>query len=211
MYFFRVLFTYLKAVPPYVYNIIFAIDALYLAYSFLKDFIQTDYFIVMLWFFIHFIVAILFLIRKPNKDTSNNILVHIVSILSVMYFYFFSFDKSIHLISEDAELILVSVGAVLTILSLLSLYKSFGILVSYREIKTKYMYRVVRHPVYLSYMVMDTGIILAYFSLINVIIFIIALSLFLLRIHYEESFLSKHKEYVEYKKRVKYKLIPLIY
>jgi protein-S-isoprenylcysteine O-methyltransferase Ste14 len=211
MCFFGVLFNYLKKIPPYIYNIIFAIEAVYLAYSFLIDFIKHYDFVIMLWFLIHFITAILFLTRKPNKGISSNIFVHIVSIASVMYFYLFDWKTDIHIIPDIIKLIVVSVGGILTILSLLSLYKSFGVLVSYREIRTKYMYKFIRHPIYLSYIVMDCGVVLAYFNLINAIVFVIAIGLFLLRIYYEESFLSNYGEYIEYKKRVRYRLIPFIY
>ena len=72
-------------------------------------------------------------------------------------------------------------------------------------------YRFVRHPMYLGYLIGQTGFVLANFSFMNVCVL---LGIFLalgLRICREEAVLSNSPEYLEYRERVPWRLLPRIY
>ena len=57
----------------------------------------------------------------------------------------------------EAGLVLVTLAACLSLASLLTLGRFFGIRPALRGLATKGPYRVVRHPMYLSYMMGDIG------------------------------------------------------
>ena len=73
-------------------------------------------------------------------------------------------------------------------------------------------YAVVRHPMYTGFSIMGFGLALGLGSWWTLILAILAVVLLALRIFFEEKMLTEELEgYLEYKKKVKYKLIPKIY
>lgn len=74
------------------------------------------------------------------------------------------------------------------------------------------LYKIVRHPMYLATIILFLSIPLILDSLISFLIFLIYPYIIIKRIKNEEKVLEKElKGYKEYKKKVKYKLIPLIW
>lgn len=81
-----------------------------------------------------------------------------------------------------------------------------------QKVIDKGLYKIVRHPMYLVTIVLFLTIPLILNSIISFIIFLIYPILIIKRIKNEEEFLEKElKGYKEYKKKVKYKIIPFIY
>lgn len=74
------------------------------------------------------------------------------------------------------------------------------------------MYGIVRHPMYIITIILFLMIPLVLNSLISFFIFLIYPIIIIIRINNEEKVLEKElKGYAEYKKRVKYRLIPFIW
>ena len=74
------------------------------------------------------------------------------------------------------------------------------------------LYGIIRHPMYLVTIILFLSIPLILNSLITLIIFLIYPIIIIKRISTEEKLLEKElKGYKEYKKKVKYKLIPYIW
>lgn len=74
------------------------------------------------------------------------------------------------------------------------------------------LYRIVRHPMYLATLVLFLSMPLVLGSLISFFIFLIYPILIIFRIIHEEKFLEKELEgYIDYKKKVRYRLIPFIW
>ena len=74
------------------------------------------------------------------------------------------------------------------------------------------MYGIVRHPMYIITIILFLMIPLVLNSLISFFIFLIYPIIIIIRINNEEKVLEKElKGYIEYKKKVKYRLIPFIW
>ncbi len=74
------------------------------------------------------------------------------------------------------------------------------------------LYRIVRHPMYLATLILFLSMPLVLGSLISFFIFLIYPILIIFRIIHEEKFLEKELEgYIDYKKKVRYRLIPFIW
>lgn len=74
------------------------------------------------------------------------------------------------------------------------------------------LYKVVRHPMYLATILLFLSMPLILNSFISFIIFLMYPFIITKRIKYEEQVLEKELEgYKEYKKKVKYKMIPFIW
>jgi protein-S-isoprenylcysteine O-methyltransferase Ste14 len=73
------------------------------------------------------------------------------------------------------------------------------------------MYRLVRHPIYLSYLVTSLGILLRHATLYNAGVALVGVVLILWRIKFEERLLAQDVTYREYMDAVRYRLIPGVY
>jgi protein-S-isoprenylcysteine O-methyltransferase Ste14 len=79
------------------------------------------------------------------------------------------------------------------------------------ELVTDGIYAYIRHPMYLSVIVMMFGVMLATLSLYGVLLYILLLIVMSVKLTYEESLWCHHtKEYEEYKKKTK-RLIPFLF
>lgn len=74
------------------------------------------------------------------------------------------------------------------------------------------LYSIMRHPMYTGFSLMGFGVALALGSWWALILAVLLVGLLIIRISYEEQMLSGELEgYNEYKKKVRYRLIPKIY
>jgi protein-S-isoprenylcysteine O-methyltransferase Ste14 len=122
---------------------------------------------------------------------------------------FFFVPGGFALLPAGEQLVLVAV--VLQILGLLSLNRSFGIVAANRAIKTGGMYRLVRHPLYSSYVVLFSGYLLFNVSAWNVFVLLLAFTFVFFRIDAEEKMLMVDPEYRAYAQKIRWKLIPFVY
>jgi protein-S-isoprenylcysteine O-methyltransferase Ste14 len=107
--------------------------------------------------------------------------------------------------------VLVFAGAVFQLIGLLSLNRSIGLVPARRELKTGGSFRLVRHPLYASYLLMFSGYLLTNFSAANLLVYCALLALLLARIGREEHHLSREADYRAYMERVKYRVIPYVF
>lgn len=108
--------------------------------------------------------------------------------------------------------IFIFVGCLFAALSWISLGTSFAILPALRKLKTVGSYRLIRHPIYLGYLLISLGTTLLLFSPINLAWFVTVACLTPVRIEFEEQTLkSAGEKYENYCQMVRYKLIPGIY
>lgn len=110
-----------------------------------------------------------------------------------------------------AAKVLVIPGFIVQIFGLLSLNRSLAIVAAKREIKTRGMYRFIRHPLYASYVLILTGYVLANTSTWNALIYTMTLGFLFVRMLREEKHLLLDPMYVQYTQRVRYRIIPFIF
>lgn len=166
---------------------------------------------VVLYFLAHLATAVLFLIRRPAVRRSPYKLSYVVACLSTFYVYLYSFN----VIAPPAAFLfgrtIMLIGSTLCLLSILSLGQYFGVLPMCRGVQMGWMYRIIRHPIYSSYILMDIGLVISYPSFTNMVLLLTALTLFICRIHYEELLMKGFDTYREYMLAVRFRLFPLLY
>lgn len=161
----------------------------------------------------YFLIAYFFATRE-DAQKMGTILESAVSIVSYCLPFFISFSGLYF--SSDGEftnvgqVFLIS-GLCITYLALLSLHKSVGIVPARRSIVTRGMYRFVRHPMYFGEIIMSIGIALIYLNFATISIVCVGFFALVLRIRWEERILSESADYVAYKQKIKYRLIPFIW
>jgi protein-S-isoprenylcysteine O-methyltransferase Ste14 len=110
-----------------------------------------------------------------------------------------------------AGLVLVTLGAVLSLVSLVTIGRFFGIRPALRGLVTSGPYRLVRHPIYLSYVIADVGYNLEEWNSITLLLVLIGWASLIYRIQAEERVISQHAEWPAYVGLVRYRLFPGIW
>ncbi|MCL2160756.1 MAG: isoprenylcysteine carboxylmethyltransferase family protein [Betaproteobacteria bacterium] len=104
------------------------------------------------------------------------------------------------------------IGMLIGIFSLLQLGKSFGVLIAVRELRTTGLYGWIRHPMYLSDIVMRLGYFLSHPTLFVGILFVASSACYVVRAILEERFwMEQEPAYVDYMQRVRHRFIPGIF
>ena len=93
----------------------------------------------------------------------------------------------------------------------LTLGRCFGLLPACRGIVVAGPYRLVRHPIYLGYLIGHIGFLLVNFSLLNVVVLGVLYVAQILRIVREERVLGISADYRSYQRRVRWRLLPGVF
>jgi protein-S-isoprenylcysteine O-methyltransferase Ste14 len=113
--------------------------------------------------------------------------------------------------SADFGRILMIAANVLAVGALLNLGRSFGILIARRRLKTRVLYGIVRHPMYLSDITLRLGYCLVYPSAGIFALAVLSAALYAARAAWEEKFLSQREDYRLYCQKVRWRFIPFVY
>ncbi len=178
------------------------------AYKHLLSFFETRTWSLLFFCAIETMVVCFYLCRNAPKSVSTNPFDWIVAVVCTFTPLLLRPEASGILPSAQW---LVFIGGFFQALSILSLNRSFALVAAKRDIKTSKMYRLVRHPLYASYILGLTGYVLSNSSLFNGVIYLITMLLLCVRMFREESHLALDQAYLEYMQKVPYRLIPFVF
>lgn len=99
-------------------------------------------------------------------------------------------------------------GLAVCVMSLFALGRSFGFVAADRGLVTRGPYAVVRHPVYASYLLIQSGYLLQSISLRNAVVMVLASGCNAGRALMEERLLARSPAYRAYRRRVRWRLVP---
>lgn len=102
------------------------------------------------------------------------------------------------------------VGTCCVVASILSLRRSFGIVPANRGVRTQGLYNIVRHPLYASELITFGGFAIANPSVWNICIWLTDCGLQFTRACAEERLLSTDPDYMQYRSRVRWRMIPRV-
>ena len=166
-----------------------------------------------IWMFValHIQCALIFAIRQPARSSTKRPVEILVTLVSLTYFLAFEVKPT-----SSAKLALLggvvtAIGSLITFIAIQCLGRSFAVLPSLRDIRTSGMYRFVRHPIYLSYIVAGLGTVMRHPSLYNASVLLVGVLLMMWRIRFEERLLTQDELYRNYMDEVRYRLIPGLY
>jgi protein-S-isoprenylcysteine O-methyltransferase Ste14 len=114
-------------------------------------------------------------------------------------------------LAMDVSGCLLLAANVLGAVTVLNLGRSFGILIAMRGVRTGGLYRLIRHPMYATDILLRVGYIVSHFSLPNLGIVLASAACYVYRAVQEEKFLSQWPEYREYREKVRYRFIPGVF
>ena len=179
-------------------------------------FLLTPTFTITDWIYVlqHFIVLGIAVARPQPKVWDYSV----ASSVAVGVAYVYPYAQVIYLRWSPghvgwpaAGLALVTLAAALSLVSLLTIGKFFGVRPALRDLVTSGPYRLVRHPIYLSYVLADIGYNLQEWNFVTLLLVLIGWASLIYRIRAEERVLSQHAGWPAYEVLVRYRLIPGIW
>ncbi len=102
-------------------------------------------------------------------------------------------------------------GLVIVVISLFSINNSFAVTAMKSEIKTRFAYSFVRHPIYLGESIMVLSCVLAAMSWVVIPTFLLYMYFTVKRIQSEESLLLEVEAYSDYCKMTRWRLLPFVW
>jgi protein-S-isoprenylcysteine O-methyltransferase Ste14 len=117
----------------------------------------------------------------------------------------------IALLPVSVAFFLMMFGCLFSIGAKLFLRRSFGIVAANRGVQSTGPYRLVRHPMYLGYLLTHIGFLFTSLSGWNVLIYAICWGAMILRIQAEERILGEDPAYQAYSAGVRYRLVPFVW
>ena len=176
-------------------------------------FFLTSTFKIADWIYVsqHLLVLGIALTRPPPKVQDRSLL----SSTAIVVAYAYSYAQVAYLRWVPGNpawpaggLVLVTLAACLNFASLLSLGRRFGVWPALRGLATRGPYRLVRHPMYLAYVLADIGYNLQEWNLGTALMVMVGWASLLYRIRVEERILSRDARWSNYVTLVRYRLFP---
>ena len=108
-------------------------------------------------------------------------------------------------------LALFVIGLCTQISAKIILWRSFGIVAANHGVKVHGPYRFVRHPMYVGYEITHVGVLLAFPSFYNFLLYSGALAIQIARLMREERVLNQDPAYQNFAARVRFRLVPGVF
>jgi protein-S-isoprenylcysteine O-methyltransferase Ste14 len=156
------------------------------------------------------VVVLLLVFRRPTQSVSRRPWDWLAGIAG-SFFVLLVRPAGGTAIADAAGFALQLVGTGFQLYGKVVLGRSFGIVAANRGVVSSGPYRLVRHPIYLGYLVTHAGFLFSNPSVRNLAIYAAAYFFQFARIHAEERILAQDVEYREYLRSVRYRLIPGVY
>lgn len=134
------------------------------------------------------------------------------TVYAAFFFVLLNPGGTTRLVPEIAGVALQLCGTLWQFASKLTLGRSFGLLPAQRGLVTSGPYRLVRHPIYLGYLVGHIGFVLVNASWLNLGVLVLLYAAQVLRMRREEAVLAAtSSDYRRYQQRVRWRLVPFVY
>ncbi|HEY7000121.1 MAG TPA: isoprenylcysteine carboxylmethyltransferase family protein [Candidatus Udaeobacter sp.] len=176
-------------------------------------FLLTPTFTITDWIYVlqHFIVLGIAMTRPQPKVRDYSV----ASSIAVGVAYLYPYAQVIYLRWSPgyvawpaAGLALVMLAAGLSLVSLVTIGRLFGVRPALRGLVTSGPYRIIRHPIYLSYVIGDIGYNLQEWNYVTLLLVLFGWMSLVYRIYAEERVISQHPGWQAYVARVGYRVFP---
>lgn len=115
------------------------------------------------------------------------------------------------LLPELQAAMLSASGLAVIVAGKLSLGRSFGVVPANRGVVCGGVYRFVRHPIYAGYLVTHGAFLFSHLSVWNAVVLLAGDGMLLVRAAYEERTLIQDPAYVQYRSKVRWRVVPGVY
>jgi len=182
-----------------------------LAANLFDDFLRTGHLTGLLLLASELLVALFTMARRRTLDVNRSPTALLLTGTSVLGPALLRATTGNALVPDALTVSVSAVGLMIVVAGKLTLGRSFGIVPANRGVVTGGPYDVVRHPIYLGYMITHLAFLAAHPLASNLIVIIIADAALVARALVEERTLVKDDRYREYCRRVAWHLVPGVF
>ena len=179
-----------------------------LAWRLLGDFLETNRATDLLLLVGEALVVVLTCLRRPASVGDRRPAVRLVTAVSMTFPLLSQPAHIAPILPEVAAATLLGFGLLIVVGGKISLGYSFGLLPANRGVMERGLYRVVRHPIYLGYLLTHIPFLAAHPTGWNAAVLLIGDAALIVRALYEEETLGRDPQYVRYCQSVKWRLLP---
>jgi protein-S-isoprenylcysteine O-methyltransferase Ste14 len=189
-------------------NLVGAASAAVFSYSFLHFYLETHRPIGIVFFTQQTLVAVAYLVRRPARLVTRRLDDWLLAFAGTFVGVLFRPEGEHLAWGIWTGTVLQLVGFAIAATCILTLGRSFGFAAADRGVVTRGAYTVVRHPMYASYLLLESGYLLQSLSVRNAVILVIGTVCNGGRALAEERLLTNNREYLAYRRRVRRRIIP---
>jgi protein-S-isoprenylcysteine O-methyltransferase Ste14 len=192
-----------------IFNVVGAATYIVSCGFFIADFDATHRISNLFMLARRFIFAIFFITRKTPAKTNTSLRDWLVAVSGTWVQNFFLPAPEVH----DIPLmhLVQGLGLAVCLGGALSLNESWGIVAANRGVKSRGLYKFVRHPIYAGYFLEAVSYVAQNITGRNLAVLAVWAALQLWRIRIEEDYLSADPAYRQYTKDVRWRLLPGIF
>lgn len=180
----------------------------FMAIRFGADFIHTGRVTNLMLLMSEMLVVALTVIRRSAASVDRSMRARIITTVSLLGPLLVKPSHVAPLLSPTITVSASVLGLALVIAGKLTLGRSFGLMPANRGIVSSGVYRLVRHPIYLGYLVTHVAFLFASPSLSNIVILTAGDVGLMMRAVCEEETLARDARYREYQELVRWRVCP---
>ena len=175
------------------------------------DFLATGRMTGLLLLASETLVVVLTVLRRTTSAVDRSYRARVLTAFSMMGPVLVRPSAVGALAPEAATVLLSAAGLSVVIAGKLSLGRSFGLMPANRGVVSSGLYRLVRHPIYLGYLITHAGFVAANPTVWNIAMLVGADIALMWRAVCEEQTLSKDDAYRSYQQTVRWRVVPGVF
>ena len=175
------------------------------------DFLETGRLTGLLLLASELLVVVLTLFRRTTSIVDRSMRARVLTTLSMIGPPLVRPADVSALAPEMVTVLMSALGLMVVIGGKVSLGRSFGLMPANRGIVSTGLYRLVRHPIYLGYLITHVGFLVANPTIWNAMTLIGADAALLIRAVCEEQTLAQDSAYQEYQGQVRWRVVPGVF
>ena len=175
------------------------------------DFLATGRLTGMLLLASETLVVVLTVMRRTTSVIDRSYRARVLTALSILGPMLVRPAAVASLAPEVLTVLLSAAGLTIVIAGKLSLGRSFGLMPANRGIVSTGLYRLVRHPIYLGYLITHTGFVAANPTPWNLLMLVGGDLALMWRAVCEEQTLQQDEAYRAYQQEVRWRVVPRVF
>ena len=154
------------------------------------------------------LVVVLTMVRRPAGSVDRTMKARLLTAISTFGAPLVRPMSAAAIAPESLTVAVAAIGLIIVVLGKMSLGRSFGLCPANRGVVSTGMYRFMRHPIYLGYLITHAGFIAANPASWNLLVLAAADIALMFRAVCEEQTLAQDPAYRSYMERVRWRVIP---
>lgn len=176
-----------------------------------SDFVATGRLTGLLLLASETLVVVLTVLRRGTSQVDRSYRARLLTAFSMMGPVLVRPATVTALAPELATVLLSAIGLSVVIAGKVSLGRSFGLMPANRGVVSSGLYRLVRHPIYMGYLITHSGFVAANPTPWNLVMLVGADIALMWRAVCEEQTLSRDAAYREYQQTVRWRVVPGVF